>query len=150
MHISLMWVLNESVLSITKPTDALRHNNGISADYNGVDRTCGSLLGTGSNDDGLGFVYIERQAAKCEPLFNCFEAVVQAGADVGAIKRHVQLSIVSILQVVYVERGDDSSDRGDVHSVEKWTPDGALCDTVLAGDGRRFLLADANELWATV
>jgi len=46
---------------------------------------------------GLGFVWIERQAVKCGPLFNCFEAVVPAGADVGAIKRVVQLSIVGIL-----------------------------------------------------
>jgi len=70
-------------------------------------------------DDDLGFVWIERQAVKCEPLFNCFEAVVQSDADVGAIKRPVRLSIVGILQVVYVERGDDSSDKGDVQSVEK-------------------------------
>jgi len=61
------------------------------------------LPGTGFDDDGLGFVWIERQAAKCKLLFNCFEAVVQASADVGAIKRHIQLSIVGILQVVYVE-----------------------------------------------
>jgi len=47
-----------------------------------------------------------------------FEAVVLAGAGIGAIKRHVQLSIVGILQMVYVERGDDSSDGGNVQSVE--------------------------------
>jgi len=75
-------------------------------------------------------------------LFSCFEAVVQAGADVGDIKHHVQLSIVGILQEVYVERRDDSSNGGDVQSVEKWTQDAALCDTVLAGDGRWFFLAD--------
>jgi len=137
-----MWVLNESVLLIAKTTDALGHNNGISADCDGVGRTCSSLPGTGFNDDGLGFVWIKWQACKCEPLFNCSEAVVQAGADAGAIKRNVQLSIIGILQVVYVERGDDSSDGCDIQRVEKWTQDEALWDTVLAGDGRRFLLAD--------
>jgi len=44
--------------------------------------------------------------------------------------------------VVYVERGDDSSDGDDVQSVEKWTQDGALWDTILAGDGKWYILAD--------
>jgi len=96
-------VLNESVLSIVKTTDALGHNNGISADCNGVVRTCGSLPSTDFDDDGLGSVWIERKAVKYELLFNCFEAVVQAKTDVGAMKCHVQLSIVGTLQVVYVE-----------------------------------------------
>ena len=62
-------------------TDALGHGNGIGADCNGVDWNCGSMPGASSDDDGLGFVWIEQQAVKCKPLFNCFEAVVQAGAD---------------------------------------------------------------------
>jgi len=47
------------------------------------------------------------------------------------------LSIVGILEEVYVEGGDDSSDGADAQNVEKWTQDGALCETVLAGDDRR-------------
>jgi hypothetical protein len=51
---------------------------------------------------------------KCKPLFNCCEAVVQSSVNVGAVDCHVQLSVVGILQVVDVERGDNSSDGGDV------------------------------------
>jgi len=61
------WKWNREV----KTTDALRHNDGISADCNG------SLLGTGSDDNGLGFVWLSDKPlsaismSNIKPLNSC-------------------------------------------------------------------------------
>lgn len=66
-------MLNESLLSkgdanTTYSLLPLGRSHGISADCNDVDRRSRALVAI--DDYGLGFVRIERQAVRCEPLFN--------------------------------------------------------------------------------
>jgi hypothetical protein len=95
--------------------------DAISAKCNRAGFACPPLSCCSADDNGFGFVWVERESVEREPSVNSIEAVVHHQQRTRPVQSDVKLSVVGILSlcVLDAERLDDVNDGRHVERKNK-------------------------------